>query len=53
LVVKSFPWWKPFTDRWDKFESLWEKEQGSGRCPLLYAEMKLARAEADAIRKNQ
>lgn len=50
VVTKIFPWLKPFTDRWDKFESLWEKEFPSGRCPKLYREMKIAAVEAKMIR---
>jgi hypothetical protein len=50
VVAGRFPWFKPFSERWDKFESLWSQESPTGSCPLLYREMKRAAMEAEIIR---
>ena len=49
VVSKKFPFWKPFVDRWDEFDELFDEENPSGTCPKLYALMKSARIEAEKI----
>ena len=52
-ITTRFPWFKPFIDRWDKFDELWAAESPSGTCPLLYDEMKISGKEADALRRKE
>lgn len=48
-VALVYPWYRPFTERWDEMDRLWEEESPSGKCPKLYELMAVARAETDLI----
>lgn len=50
VVVARFPWYRPFIDRWDEFDRLWDEESSSGRCPKLYALMLEACQESEQLR---
>ena len=49
-VALAYPWYRPFTDRWDEMDRLWDEESSSGKCPKLYALMQVAREGSIAIR---
>lgn len=49
-ISVRFPWMKPFVDRWDQFDLLWDQESPSKRCPKLYALMQAAQDESNKIR---
>ena len=53
VVVARFPWFKPFADRWEEFDALYEAEAKSGQAPKLYSAMQVARKEAEAIREQK
>lgn len=37
------PAWRPFVERWDELEALYEEESPSGRCPKLYEALQACR----------
>lgn len=49
-VAARFPWFKPFSDRWDEFDALYVEESPGKRCPKLYGLMQIATGEARLIR---
>jgi len=49
-VGLTYPWYRPFTDRWEEMDRLWDEESPSRECPRLYALMQVAREESIAIR---
>ncbi len=53
VVTERFPWFKPFEDRWEEFDKLYEAEAKSGRAPKLYDAMKVACKEAERIRSGK
>ncbi len=52
MVAERLPWFRPFTDRWDEMDRLWDEESPGGACPKLYALMEIAGKEADEIRSK-
>jgi hypothetical protein len=50
-VVDRFPWFEPFATFWDRFDTMWDAEYKTGRCPMLYEEMQKACAAAERIKE--
>lgn len=51
-VVVQFPYWKPFVDRWDEMEALYNEERPKGEAPKLYALMQELAKQAEDIRRS-
>ena len=49
-IVGIYEWYRPFVDRWDEMDRLWDEEAPTKKCPKLYGLMKVAEAESRAIR---
>jgi hypothetical protein len=50
-VSAQYPQWAGFIEKWDILEDLWKKESSTGKCPLLYTEIK--RLEEERKRDNE
>lgn len=45
-VATQYPWYKPFTDRWDEIERLYIAELPTGKCSKTYALMQVLEVES-------
>ena len=44
-VAEQYPRWKGLVEHWAELEALYEQELPTGRCPMLYARMKVLLGE--------
>jgi len=52
-VALVYQWYRPFTNRWDEMDRLWDEESPYGKCPQLYLLMQTLREESIAIREQE